>query len=361
MLRFKACVRVALLTFSLALSLTFSAAATECGGSCCITAGTVSIGDDLGFVITPQYDWMTMKTLLAGTQTVSPQQVVSQALASGATRFSVPTKMVMQRITLQTSWRFHPKQSVMLNIPYVINNMDMYSASRAMSMMGGMTMGTRSAMPMAMNMTMKPAAGLGDISALYVYDVHRDDSARVWVSGGLQIPTGCDRLRTESGTLVHMMMQPGTGALDFIVNAGARVNVKKYTVIPSLTYQLNGRNSFGYACGNRLNLDLSNRYQLAKPFDLKLDFNYVATAKDSTNGFVDSKTGLVAYQNPSVSMIDNVQNTGLSALYVSPGFQWSAGRDVTVSGEYRIPVMQAVNGTQQVVDSWFMVRASVRF
>lgn len=111
--------------------------------------------------------------------------------------------------------------------------------------------------------------------------------------------------------------------------------------------------------GDRLNADISARYRLTSMFNLKLDVNGIWAGKDKTDGTIDS-SGLVAYQNPT-SMIDNVVNTGIKSLFISPGFQWVASPSIVISGEYRQPVYQKTNGIQQVTDHWYFLRASYRF
>jgi hypothetical protein len=131
-----------------------------------------------------------------------------------------------------------------------------------------------------------------------------------------------------------------------------------FMLSPSVYYQLNTRNDLGYKVGDRLNVDLSARYRLTSMFNVKLDLNGVWSQRDNTDGTIDAPSGKVAYQNVAGNVLDNVVNTGVRSLFVSPGFQWIVTDGWVVSGEYRLPVYQDVNGTQLVTDHWFFLRVT---
>jgi len=346
MKKFQTSGRSALLAMLILLAASH-AQASECGLSCCIAAGVEGVGSANGLSVTAQYELMDMKTILQGTTKLSPQQ----ARTITGTNLSVPTKMTMQKISTNIAYRVDEDQAVVLTIPYLINDMEMLSA-------------------MGMNMTMDTISGLGDISAVYLHDVYTDTPIRTRkrLSLGLGIiaPTGKHDHRNRGGQLIHMMMQTGTGAWGGVLLANGTWAVgehddggAQWLFNPSLTYQTNTRSNLGYRVGDRLNADLSSRYRLTSMFNLKLDVNGIWAGKDSTDGTIDS-SGLVAYQNPG-SMIDNVANTGIKSVFVSPGFQWLVSPSFVVSGEYKQPVYQKTNGIQQVTDHWYFLRASYRF
>ena len=100
----------------LALTMPFlasNAAASECGLSCCIAAGVEGVGSATGFTVTMQYDSMEMKTIKRGTTKMSSTQVINGNLAARpvGSMYSVPTKMTMQKISTNVSYRWdddHP-------------------------------------------------------------------------------------------------------------------------------------------------------------------------------------------------------------------------------------------------------------
>jgi len=323
------------------------AQASECGLSCCIAAGVEGVGSANGFSITAQYELMDMKTIKQGTTKLSPQQ----ARTITGTNLSVPTKMTMQKISTNIAYRMDEDQAVVLTVPYLINDMEMLSA-------------------MNMPMTMDTISGLGDISMVYLRNMYTDTPIRtrkrLSLGLGIIVPTGKHDHRSTNGRLVHMMMQTGTGAWGGVLLANGTMAFgehddggAQWLVNPSLTYQTNTRNNLGYKVGDRVNADLSTRYRLTSMFNLKLDVNGIWAGKDSTDGTIDS-SGLVAYQNPA-SMIDQVANTGIGSLFISPGFQWVVSPSFILSGEYRQPVYQKTRGIQQVTDHWYFLRALYRF
>lgn len=339
------------------------AAASECGLSCCIAAGVDGVGSAKGFTITTQYDSMDMKTIKQGTSKISPDQVIQNNLAArpNGSMYTVPTKMTMQKISLNMAYRMDENNAFVLTVPYIINDMNM---RMGMKMMGNVTFS---------DMTMATISGLGDLSLIYMRDVYKDAEMRTRqrfsIGAGIKAPTGKYKARNSSGNLVHMMMQAGTGAWDGILLANGTLGFGSHDdggalwlLSPSVMYQFNTRNDLGYKVGDRLNYDLSARYRVSSAFNVKLDLNGVWAGSDSTDGTKDpAKPAMVAYQNPMMSLIDNVNNTGINSLFVSPGVQWVVTPSFIVSGEYRIPVYQNATGIQQVTDNWFFLRASVRF
>ncbi|TLS66556.1 hypothetical protein FEF65_10375 [Mariprofundus erugo] len=346
------------------LGLAGPAEASECGLSCCIAAGVEGVGSATGLTVTTQFDLMNMKTIRQGTGKISPTQAINNNLATrpAMSSYSVPTKMVMQKFGVSVAYRMDENNAFVLTVPYVINDMEM--------MMGMKTMAGMTYRPM----TMATIQGLGDMSLVYMRDVYKDADIRTRqrfsLGIGVKAPTGKHTFRNSSGDLVHMMMQAGTGSWDGLLIANGTLGFgdhadggAQWLLSPSLTYQTNTRNNLGYKVGDRLNYDLSARYRITSAFNVKVDMNGVWAAKDSSDGTIDgaSPTRKVAYQSPTSSMIDNVANTGINSLFISPGFQWVLTPEIIISGEYRQPVYQKTGGIQQVTDNWYFMRASFRF
>ncbi|WP_157821232.1 hypothetical protein [Mariprofundus ferrinatatus] len=340
--------------------------ASECGLSCCIAAGVDGIGSATGLTVSLQYDTMLMKTNKRGTNEITPQQIISNQLAGTAGMYAVSNSMTMQKIAANFAYRMDEDNAFVLTVPYIINDMEM---------MMGMKMMPMSPIVYSLN-NMDTIEGLGDISLLYLRDVYKDADIRTRqrfsVGVGIKAPTGASKARTRSGHLVHMMMQAGTGSWDGLLIANGTMAFgehedggAQWLVSPSATYHMTTRNSLGYKVGDRLNVDLSTRYRVTSKFNVKLDLNGVYSQKDSTDGtkdpnFLNNMMVPAAYQR-TVNVLDNVNNTGLASLFVSPGFQWIVADGVTLSGEYRIPVYQDVRGIQQVTDNWFFLRATAAF
>jgi len=353
---------------ALALNITIltpiTSAAYECGLSCCVAAGVDGVGSAEGFNVTMQYERMDMKTLKEGTSTSNANAVLQKNLAAKGmmAMYSVPTKMVMQKFSTNIAYRMDDKNAFLLTVPYVINDMDM---DMGMNKAGGIQV---------TKMKMNTISGLGDASLIYLRDMWKDTEIRtrkrISLGVGIKAPTGRHTSRDSNGELVHMMMQAGSGSWDGMLLANASFGFLEHEdggalwfINPSVIYQFNGRNDLGYQHGNRLNIDVSTRYRATSKLNLKLDFNGVWTQSDSSNGQLDSvsPSGRFAYQAPMMSMLDNVNNTGIKSLFITPGITWLATTDLSFSAEYKIPLSQNVTGTQIVTDQWYFIRANLKF
>ncbi len=97
-----------------------------------------------------------------------------------------------------------------------------------------------------------------------------------------------------------------------------------------------------------LGIDAVARYQAAGAVRIGLGLNFLNTGKDTDH---DKK-----YTSPT-SMIDNTDNTGLTALYLTPELQLAIpGTGGSLSLAFQQPIYQKVNGTQQVMD-WRLLAA----
>lgn len=347
--------RIFLIFFVLAatadLLLPEKAAASECGLSCCIAGAAEGIGaGGKGLNVNLQYEWMKMGMLLEGKDEKSPDEILSTKMM-----FSVPTEMIMQKMTANLAYGLNEKVSLLASIPYVRNDMDM---KMKMSM----------PMPMTSDMTMDTIEGLGDVTLMAFYRIYADaDTAptvRITAGAGVKAPTG-EYEKRENGELVHMMMQPGTGSWDpLLVINGMKAFGRTY-LLGTATYQFTTENDRGYEVGDRLTVDIAGKYRLTDLFNLTLALNYVHSDKDKTDGSIDpqSPAARVNYQNPMMSLMDNVENTGLDSYFISPGLEFkpSAGSPWAFNASAKIPVYQKANGTQLVTDSWYVANASYRF
>ncbi|MCE7873984.1 hypothetical protein DYH09_26930 [bacterium CPR1] len=339
-------------------------------GECDCATGQAEDNPVGDWTLTFGYERMDMGTLLRGSTRVSPEQAALDGLAAnGSPMFSVPTWMLMERYLLRARYSLDERQSIALTIPQVVNQMDMLMAMAPMPAAPGMGMGMGMGMapmpaagPTFSAMTMDPVNQLGDIALHYSYDVIDESDGRLTLGVGIKTPTGDSQVRDARGRLIHAMMQPGTGSWDAVLTASGRVELDEtWAIEPGLSYQITGRNELGYSFGNRLGYDLGVRCQVVDPLTLRLDLNGVVTGRDSTDGTIDPVTGTVAYQRPTTSLIDNVQNSGISSLYISPGLSWKIADEVSLTVQHRIPIARSVNGTQLVTDGWTLIHLNGSF
>lgn len=332
--------------------------ASECGLSCCIAGAAEGIGaGGKGFNVSLQYEWMRMDTILDGSSEKSPSSILADAEVSGKSMFSVPTEMTMQKTTLNVAYGLNEKVSLLASIPYIKNDMDME-----------MTMNMGMGMYMNSSMSMDTIDDLGDVTLMGFYKVYSDrniaPTERITVGLGIKTPTGEYEERAD-GELAHMMMQPGTGSWDpiFLIN-GMKAFGNTY-LLATATYQLTTENDRGYEVGDRFSIDITAKRRLTDLFNVSLALNYVHSDKDKTDNSTDSSSpsGRVNYQNPMMSLLDNVDNTGLESWFITPGIEFkpSLGSPWSFNASARIPVHQDVNGTQIVTDDWYILNAAYRF
>lgn len=315
----------------------------ECGLSCCI-AGASTSGVTLAsnFGMSLQYEYSDMGTIREGTKLVSTDAVINKKWVSNSS-YIVPTRMTMQKLSLIAGYPATERLQLLTIIPYVINDMDMK-----------MKVGTGALMEHKMD----TIQGASDITFIGFYTAYTDapirPEQRLTIGFGLKAPTGKNDVITSSGSYVHAMMQPGTGSWDplFLVNYLRAF----YPLVlqTSLFYHLTTKGDEDYEYGDQISLDLISRYQAANYVNLGLDLNGIYAGKDS-----DSEG---KYSNPTTSMLDNTENTGLVSVFLSPAVQVKIpNTGGSAELKYQIPVYQNVNGYQQVIDSRILASITWNF
>ncbi|MBI1912023.1 MAG: transporter [Deltaproteobacteria bacterium] len=304
----------------------------ECGLSCCL-AGAATSGITLApnFGLSLIYEHAYMETIKNGTDDISPDEVISrnrQPMKS----YSVPTEMRMQKVTLVGALPVTERFQLMASVPYVINDMNMRS---------------KSAMGMTMDMRMETISGLGDVSLLGLYTLYTDapvrPTERLTAGLGVKAPTGSTGEKTATGTLVHAMMQPGTGSWDPIFMVNYMRAYYPLVLQANLLYQWTTQGYNGYEFGDRFSYDLSARYQATNYVNLGVELNGIHAEKD-----VDHEG---KYARAATSMIDNPEYTGLDSIFISPLVQVKIpNASGSAELKYQHPIYQDVNGYQQVVD-----------
>jgi outer membrane putative beta-barrel porin/alpha-amylase len=303
----------------------------ECGLSCCLAGAASGATLAKNFGLSLVYEHSFMEKIKHGTDTVSPDDTIArnrQPLMS----YSVPTRMTMQKVTVVGALPVNERVQLLAFVPYIINDMDMRS---------------QSAMGMTMDMRMNTVSGLGDVTLLGLYTAYTDapvrPTSRLTLGLGVKTPTGSTSERTASGGLVHAMMQPGTGSWDPLFMVNYMRAYYPLVLSGNLLYQMSTKGTNDYEYGDKFSYDLAARYQVADYVNVGLELNGIHAARDTDHGG--------KYSKPATSMLDNVENTGLDSIFISPAVQVKIP-DTGGSAElkYQRPVYQDVRGYQQVVD-----------
>jgi len=273
-----------------------------------------------------------METIREGTGQISPDDAIARNKEAGKS-YKVPLNMRMQKVSLVAAFPVNERLTLLASVPYVINDMEM----RNMSAMG-----------MVMDMRMETVSGLGDVTLLALYTLYADapvrPARRLTVGLGLKTPTGRSGETIASGSLVHAMMQTGSGSWDPVFMVNYMRGFYPLVLQATLFYQLTTEGVNGYEFGDRFTYDLSARYQAADFLNLGVEVNGIYAAKDIDH---DGRFSV----NADTSMVDNPEYTGLTSIFVTPLVQAKLpGTGGSAELKYQIPVYQDVNGFQQVVD-----------
>jgi len=329
------------------LLLLFTSSAVYAHGECCLSrslveATTSNITTASNFGVSLQYEYTNMKTIRDGTNSISHNTVLDDVAAKWPVMsmedksFAIPTRMIMQKYTVLGTYSATERLQFLATVPYVIN--DMYMRQLRRSAMG---------MDMTMDMQMDTVEGLGDMTLMGLYKLYMDNpdvpTKKLTFGIGLKPPTGKNDEETASGTLVHAMMQPGTGSWDplFLVNYMHTFSPVVFQT--NLLYHVTTEGDEGYEFGDKVSLDLIARYPLTNYVSPGIELNGLYAGQDTDH---DGK-----YSRPDESLLDNPDNTGIISLAVSPSVQVKIPKTGgSVNLKFQKPIYQNVRGTQQVTD-----------
>ncbi|WKZ18167.1 MAG: transporter [Candidatus Jettenia sp. CY-1] len=325
----------------------FTARAIYAHGECCLS-GSLSEATISGITLAPnfgislQYEYTNMKTIRDGTNSISHNDVLEKKaeewpmMPMDTKSFSIPTRMIMQKYTLLGVYSFTEKFQFLATVPYVKNDMNMRSITR--NPMG---------MDMIMDMEMDTVEGLGDVTLMGLYTLYTDapvlPTKKLTLGLGVKTPTGENDEKTDSGKLVHAVMQPGTGSWDPLLFVNYVRAFYPWVFQVNFLYQLTTEGDEGYEFGDKVSLDFVTRYQVTSYLSPGFELNGFYGAKDIDH---DDK-----FSRPETSLLDNTDNTGLVSLSVTPSLQIRIPKTGgSLDLKFQKPIYQNVRGIQQVVD-----------
>lgn len=304
----------------------------ECGFACCL-AGAATSGVTLAqnFGLSMQYEKMDMTTIRSGRDKISPDEVINRHWKMGSS-YAIPTNMKMEKLSLIGALPINERWQMLGIMPYIRNNMDM----RYKNNMG-----------MVMDMKMDTVEGIGDLSLMSLYTAYTDapirPTERLTLGIGLKTPTGKNNEKTAKGTLVHAMMQTGSGSWDGLFSLNYMKAFYPLVLQGNLFYHLTTKGKEGYEFGDQIGYDLSARYQTGDYVNLGLEINGIHSFKDKDH---DGKFTRLT------SMPDTPDYTGVDSIFLSPLVQFKIpNSNGSIDFKYQRPIYQKVNGYQQVVDS----------
>lgn len=356
----------------------FAGRAVYAHGECCLsrslaeaTISGITLAPEFGLSL--QYEYTNMETIREGSHRVGHDTLLDRIAAEWPTRpagtksFTIPTRMIMQKYTLLGVYSVTEKFQFLATVPYIINDMDMRMLIR------GTPGNHHHAVPSKrntglkaltndipgsdtrMNMKMDTVEGLGDVTLMGLYTLYTDEQVspakRFTVGLGLKTPTGKNDEETDSGTLIHAAMQPGTGSWDPLFFANYMHLYHSWVFQTNFLYQMTTEGDEGYEFGDKVSLDFITRYQVTSYLIPGIELNVFYAGKDIDH---DGR-----YSRPDESLLDNTDNTGLFSLSITPALQIKIPKTgVSIDFKFQKPVYQDVRGIQQVTD-WRAMAAVV--
>jgi hypothetical protein len=174
-------------------------------------------------------------------------------------------------------------------------------------------------------------SGIGDVRIVGRYQGF-DAQRSTGILFGLKLPTGnfSDTFESgpQQGNIVDRGVQLGTGTTDVLLgvyNFGSLAPDWGYFAQALLTLPLDSRDNFKPGAG--LNANFGLRYSASETLTPQLQINARVEKREQ---------GLNA----------DVENSGATLLYLSPGVTWNFSRRFSAYGFVQVPLYQRVNGLQ---------------
>jgi hypothetical protein len=127
---------------------------------------------------------------------------------------------------------------------------------------------------------------------------------RLILGGGVKVPVGNSQAKDQYGTRLPLLMQPGTGSLDYFTYANYVFGYRKFGFSLNCMYKFNGRNYYKEQVGNSTANYLNIFYKMKTG-------NFILIP--SVQVYYEYCKGL--YVNTSIQ-----EGTGMNCLLAGPGF-----------------------------------------
>lgn len=194
-------------------------------------------------------------------------------------------------------------------------------------------------------------SGLGDVMLMAKYVLFQRDrlnvTTRSALFGGVKIPTGSTDAVDETGNLLPLGLQLGSGSWDIPLGVAFTHSAGGVGIVADLFYRFTKENEVSH--GDSLNSGLAIGYRLY-PSEYMTFKEKVLNAYLELNGSWNAK---------SVVRSEVDENSGGVALFLSPGLQWVFQTNLLAEVSIQLPIYQRLNGTQ--LGNSFSVAAGLRY
>ena len=186
------------------------------------------------------------------------------------------------------------------------------------------------------------ADGLGDVSLVGRYTFYTrhtlDTTTLVAAVFGVKLPTGSTRQHNNQGEYLDSHLQLGTGSTDALLGLSVSHAAGRLTVSGNVLASLTGDGETGatsHQFGNSVNYDVTAKYRVSPRTIGRSPNSWFLSL--GVNGEARDHERLAGQRVP---------DSGGTTIYVSPGFQFIAGRAWVVEATYQRAVYHDLNETQ---------------
>lgn len=200
--------------------------------------------------------------------------------------------------------------------------------------------------------------GAGDLLVEAEAQLWSTGRTSLWLLGGVELPTGDTKLRSDEGKIGPVPLQPGSGSTDAIGGltlrgslgrqgprgglAGGADDSLPYFV--SISYRRNGKGRLDYRLGDAWQLNAGGSYAVSRRFAALLQLNARWLEEDSPGR---------THEEPEF--------TGGTFVFASPGAQISFADRWAGYLYVQLPVYQDVNQLQLTSDANWLLGVRSRF
>jgi hypothetical protein len=193
--------------------------------------------------------------------------------------------------------------------------------------------------------------GLGDITLMGSFNLlskkylNKDTETvfhQLWIGGGMKVPSGKFSVDT-SELLSSANLQPGTGSLDFLVNANYIFQIRSYGFNVNASYKIN-QSAQGFRFGNRFNVSA---------FAFK-SFHICEVTLSPNVGVLHETLG------SNYSHKERVEETGGNALLIAVGFELRF-KQMALGSNIQFPVSSDLSNGQTDAKARGMCHLSYMF
>jgi len=209
------------------------------------------------------------------------------------------------------------------------------------------------------------SAGLGDVTLFGQYRFVREtaDLPAFAVIGGLKMPTGEERERTDEGELFETEFQPGSGSWDPMLGLAATRTFGRASVSANVLYILANDGSQHTNLGDVLNYNLGWAYRLngeaPHPLGTEPEGGHVHVHEDGQEHVHAHESATIwdlvlelngVWHEEQTIDGQRDENSGGNRLFLAPGVRMTVDDRWAAFASVGVPLLEHVNGAEHETD-----------